>query len=180
MAEITYFESGSSGHTDEVLRLALERFHAGGIDKIVVASTYGDTALKAAEVFKGTGVHLIIVGELLDEGKFPELKICNQLEAQGHKVIWGTHLGEMSTFTQNQSAALIANTFYRISQGFKVACEIVLMSTSQGHLHDGEKALAIAGTHRGADTAIVVSAASFSDFQKFEVHEILCKPYHQK
>ncbi len=180
MALITYFESGGSGHTDEVLRLALERFRAGGIEKIVVASTYGDTALKAAEVFKGTDVHLIIVGELLEEGKFPEIKICNQLEAQGHKVIWGTHLGEMSAVTQNKSAALIANAFYRLSQGFKVACEIVLMSASQGYLHDGEKVLSIAGTHRGADTAIVANAASFSNFQKFDVHEILCKPYQQK
>ncbi len=180
MASITYFESGGNKHTDEVLQLALQRFHAGGIEKIVVASTYGDTALKAAEIFKDTDMHLIIIGELLEEGKFPEFKICNQLEAQGHKVIWGTHLGEMSAVAQNHSAALIANAFYRLGQGFKVACEIVLMSASQGFLKDGEKVLSIAGTHRGADTAIVANAASFSNFQKFEVHEILCKPYQQK
>ena len=180
MALITYFESSGSSHTDEVLRLALERFRAGGIEKIVLASTYGDTALKAADVFEGSGVELIIVGELLKEGKFPEEKICKQLEARGHKVLWGTHLGEMSSLARNQSANLIASAFYRLGQGFKVACEIVLMSASQGVLHGGQKVLSIAGTHRGADTAIVASAASFSNFEKFEVHEILCKPYQPK
>jgi uncharacterized protein len=180
MAEITYFESERSNHTEQVLQLALTRFRAGGIDKIVIASTYGDTALKAVEVFAGTDACFIIVGEVLKEGKSPERNICDLLEEKGHKVIWGTHMGEMSTFTQDQSANLISNAFYRLGQGFKVTCEIVLMSTSQGYFNTGEKILSIAGTHRGADTAIVANAASFSDFQNFAVLEILCKPYQQK
>ena len=175
-AEIVYYESGGAEHTDTTLTLALRRFSRGDIRAVVIASTYGDTALKAVEQFAGSNAHLIVVGEILPEGKRPEAQVCAKLEKAGCLVMWGTHLGEMSQVAQNKAASLIANSFYRLGQGFKVACEIVLMAASQGHLAEGEKVIAIAGTHRGADTAIVASAAPFSDFEKFVVSEILCKP----
>lgn len=175
-AEIIYYEAGGAEHTDTTLSLAQRRFARGDIKAVVVASTFGDTALKAVEVFAGSQAHLIAVGEILPEGKRPDEDVCARLEQAGCLVIWGTHLGEMSQVSQNEAASLIANSFYRLGQGFKVACEIVLMAASQGQLALGDKVIAIAGTHRGADTAVVASAASFADFEKFIVNEILCKP----
>lgn len=173
---ICYFHK-KDDHTDDVLEIGLSRFQQGGIEKIILASTFGTTALKAAETFEPLGVKLLIVGEILKEGKSPKGEICQQLESKGHRVIWGTTLGEISTLHQGTSRNTVTETFYRLGQGFKVACEIILMADSQGYLDLGQKVLSMAGTHRGADTAIVASAASFSQFEDFKVHEILCKPY---
>ena len=51
--KIVYFLEPGSQNTDEVLNLALERAKKRGIKSIVVASTYGDTGVKATEKFKG-------------------------------------------------------------------------------------------------------------------------------
>lgn len=179
MAEIIYFEKTGPANTASALKIALNRYQAGGIDAIVLASTFGETALAAMEIFAPLKTHLIVVGELLKEGKSPSKDICRRLKDEGHEVIWGTHFNEMSTFTKDSSAALVSNAYYRISEGFKVCSEIVLMSASQGFLKIGEKVISIAGTHRGADTVIVAKAAAFSQFNDFEILEILCKPYQR-
>jgi hypothetical protein len=51
------------------------------------------------------------------------------------------------------------------------------MAISAELIENGERVMAIAGTHRGADTAVVEKAFSLYDFDKFEINEILCKPY---
>jgi uncharacterized protein len=179
MAEITYFENAGSENTENVIRLALARYKAGGIDEVIIASTFGGTAKLASKVFEGTGVRLLIFGEVLEGEQSPSKDVCEELVKQGHQVIWGVHINSMSTFTGDHSARLVSESFRRISEGFKVVCEIVLIATSQGFLHAGEKVLATAGTSRGADTAIVASAAPITQFKDFEVNEILCKPYHR-
>jgi uncharacterized protein len=179
MSEITYFDNAGSENTENVLRLALARYNKGGIDEVIIASSHGGTARLAAKVFEGTGVQLLIFGEVLDGDQSPSKDVCEELTGQGHKVIWGVHINSMSTFTGDLSARLVSETFRRISEGFKVVCEIVLIATSQGFLRTGEKVLAVAGTNRGADTAIVANAAPITQFKDFEIHEILCKPYRR-
>ena len=61
-------------------------------------------------------------------------------------------------------------------QGFKVCFEIVLMATDAGHVKSGEQVIAIAGTGRGSDTALVLQAASSQHLKKLRVNEILAKP----
>jgi hypothetical protein len=176
---ITYFETPGPANTAAVIQIALDRYQKGGIDRVMVASTYGDTALQAARAFEEFGASLLVFGEVLEEGQSPAQEACRQLEAAGHKVIWGVHFNAMSTFTGENSARLVSEAYYRISEGFKVACEIVMIAASQGYLRKGQKVLAMGGTHRGTDTAIVASAAPITHFKDFEVHEILCKPYRR-
>ncbi len=176
MAEITYFESAGEQNTKATLKIALERYKQGDIDAIVLASTYGASAQQAAQIFAESGAKLLVVGEMLDGRQSPPADVCKNLAEQGHHVLWGTSLNDMSVFTHDQTAAAIANAFRRVSEGFKVVCEIVLISASQGYLLPGQKVLAIAGTHRGSDTVVVATAASYSDFKDFEINEILCKP----
>ena len=59
--KITYFESPGIDNTDETLRLAAERAKARGINKIVLASTRGDTARLAMERFAGTDIKMVVV-----------------------------------------------------------------------------------------------------------------------
>lgn len=179
MAEITYFETAGPENTGRTLEIAKARYLQGGIDAVVIASSYGETALKAAELFIDCGVSLLIVGEMLNGKQSPEASVQEELRALGHRIIWGTTLGSMSTFTREPAAGLVADAYRRVSEGFKVVCEITLIAGSQGCLETGQKVIAIAGTHRGSDTAVVASAASFTDFKKLEVNEILCKPYQR-
>lgn len=54
--EILYFPDKGAGNTDEVLRAALKRAEELDIKTVIVASTYGDTGVKASELFKGYNV----------------------------------------------------------------------------------------------------------------------------
>jgi hypothetical protein len=176
---IAYFDKAGEGNTEEVLKLASARYAEGDIKTVVIASTFGETAIKAAHVFKDSGARLLIVGEVLDGSQHPAPEICQQLEKEGHRVIWGLSMGQMSAFTKDESASLVAKAYKRISEGFKVVCEIILIGTSAGFLCPGAKVLAIAGTHRGADTAIVAYAGNYADFDSFQILEMLCKPYQR-
>ena len=176
---IIYFDKGGEGNTEEVLKLSAARYAEGDIEAVVIASTSGETAIKAAQVFRDSGAKLLIVGEVLDGNQHPAREICEQLEQESHRVIWGIPMGQMSAFTKDDSANLVAKAYKRISEGFKVVCEIVLIGTSAGFLRPGAKVISIAGTHRGADTAIVALAGSYADFDAFQILEILCKPYQR-
>ncbi len=48
--KIVYFDKPGKENTEETLRLAVERARELGIKHLVVASSYGDTALKAIEM----------------------------------------------------------------------------------------------------------------------------------
>jgi hypothetical protein len=179
MAEITYFEKGGPKNTKETLTIARKRFDQGDIDTVLVASSYGDTALVAIGRFKDSGAKLIVIGEVIKGEQSPPEEVVKQLSESGIQVIWGITMGAMSTYTKDQTASRIADAYRRVSEGFKVVCEITLIATTQGYIGAGEKVLAVAGTHRGADTAVVASAAPFGKFKDFEVNEILCKPYRR-
>ena len=178
--EITYFETNGENNTNDVLEIAKKRYLEGGIDVVVIASSLGKTALLAAEKFADTKVKLIIVGEVLEGEQCPSSEISNLLIDKGHKVIWGMPMGMMSKFSKNDTSSLIADAFKRVSEGFKVVCEIVFIATSLGFLKIGQKVISIAGTHNGADTAVVARAGGFDSFYEFQVHEILCKPYQRQ
>ncbi len=56
-----YFEKASKENTQKTLQIAKEAALKRGINHMVVASTFGDTALAAAEMLKGTGIKIIVV-----------------------------------------------------------------------------------------------------------------------
>ena len=121
------------------MEIAKARFLQGGIDAIVLASSYGETAHKAAELFKDCDVSFLVVGEVLDGKQSPDGPVQAELRSQGHRVIWGTTLGGMTTFSREPAAGLVADAYRRVSEGFKVVCEITLIAGSQGYLEDRTK-----------------------------------------
>ncbi len=60
--ETIYYEDGGVEHTEATLKAALDTAKELGIKTVLVASTSGGTGVKAAELFKGSGVQLIVVG----------------------------------------------------------------------------------------------------------------------
>lgn len=180
--KIVYFEEGGAANTEKTLSLAIERAKARGITKIVVASTRGDTAKMAAGKLTGTGMTMVVVPHQYGFGpgqRFP-LELVKVLEKQGHLVHFSTnlfHTDELYGTTTPRVMAFLLRTF---SQGMKVCIEIVMMAVDGGCISAGEKVIVIAGTGHGADTAILVQAASSRRLPDLHVMEIICKPLQTK
>ncbi len=179
---ITYFEVGGKRNTDETLRLAAQRAAETGIKKVVLASTTGDTARLAAERFAGTDIQLVVVPHqhgFTEEQRFPPALVA-QLQEQGHRVHFGTMLFHTENFYGVSAPETMAILLRTICQGMKVCVETVLMATDGGLLAAGEEVIAVSGTARGADTAVVALAAPSTRLHELHITEILCKPLRNR
>ncbi|MEM2110561.1 MAG: pyruvate kinase alpha/beta domain-containing protein [Candidatus Bathyarchaeia archaeon] len=183
---ITYFENTGPGNTEETIKLARERALELGIRDIVVASTHGKTALKAAEVFDASKFNIVAVTICeghKSSGWAMSKEEREKLLAKKIKVFTGIHaLGDdvSSAFTEKFGGKsineIVAQTLYRFSQGMKVCVEIVLMAADAGLIPVGKDVIAIAGTGEGADTAIVVKSTYPRTFFDLKINEIIAKP----
>lgn len=183
-AKITYFDEPGKQNTDETLRLAKRRAEELGIKTVLVASTVGDTALKAVELFKGC--RIVAVSHFTgmrgpNTQEFPEENRQKVINAGG-TVLTTTHtfsgLGRAmrKKFKMYLFEEVMANTLRLFGQGMKVVCEITMMAADAGLVRTDEDVIAIGGTGRGADTAVVLQPVNSEDFFDLKVKEILCKP----
>ena len=175
---ITYFETSGAEHTGETLKLAAERAEARGIKKIVLASTRGETARMAMEKYEGKGIKLVVVPHQYGFGPGQRFSpdLIPELEKKGHTVHFGTMLFHTDNFYGEKAPTIIANTLRAFCQGMKVCAEIILMATDAGCVEIGEQVIAVTGTGRGADTAVVAIASTSTKFSDFHITEIICKP----
>lgn len=179
-----YFEKAGKENTQKTLQIAREEALKRGINHIVVASTFGDTGLAAAELLKGTGIKLVVVTHntgIREPGLQtfdPEIK--KKIEDLGGKVHTGTMvlrgLGAALKEKSNQShEQIVADTLRIFGQGTKVVVEIVAMSADAGLIPFSD-VIAVSGTGRGADTAAVIKANSSNRFFDIKLREYLVKP----
>ncbi|WP_027364333.1 pyruvate kinase alpha/beta domain-containing protein [Desulfotruncus alcoholivorax] len=178
-SKVVYFESIKEDNTESTFNLVKERMNNLEVKKLVLASTTGATARKAMDFFKDSGVKLIVVPHQFDfvrkENPFPR-ELVTTLRDAGHEVHFGTMLFHTDSMYGSTTPSVMANLLRCFSQGVKVCFEIVLMATDAGYLKSGEKLIAMAGTGRGSDTALVMQAASSQNIKKLRVNEIICKP----
>jgi hypothetical protein len=179
-----YFEKPGGQNTDEVLRIARKRAEELGIKTILVASTRGDTAVKAMEAFKEFRVIVVSHSTGLDAPDSQEFTEENRrlVESKGGTVLTTTHaFGGVSRamrkrFNTYVIGEIIASTLRIFGEGMKVVCEITMMAADSGLVRTDEDVIAIAGTDYGADTAIVLRPVNTHQFFDLKVREILCKP----
>ncbi len=181
-----YFESKGEHNTAATLEIARQRLSELGIKQVVVASSHGATAIRAAAAFLPLGAKVIAVS--INYGWQKEGWVMTPaeraaVEAAGVQVFTSIHaLGDDlgTAFTRQYGGRttqeIVRDTLYRFSQGMKVAVECVLMVADAGLLDLEQEVLAIAGSDSGADTAIIVKPATTSHFFDFEIREILAKP----
>ncbi|MFW6156882.1 MAG: hypothetical protein ACOC7J_06160, partial [Armatimonadota bacterium] len=105
-----------------------------------------------------------------------DLDLVPELEEQGHIFHAATMLFHTADFYGNGACTAMANILRTFGQGTKVCMEIGLMAADAGHVTEDEECVLVAGTGRGADTAIVATAAPTMKLGSFRVHEILCRP----
>ncbi len=180
-----YFENPGPENTEEVLRIAKLRAEELGIKSIVVASTIGNTGARVAEVFEGvrvivvshfTGMRGPNIQELTEENR-------QKIESKGATILTTMHAfagvsrALRLKFDTLAIGEIIANVLRIFGQGMKVVCEIVIMAADSGLVGIDEDVIAIAGTGRGADTAVVLTPVNSTNLFDLRVKEILCKPH---
>lgn len=179
---ILYFDAPGKINTDTALTAARERAEALEINQIVLASTHGYTAKRAAEVFRGMDVSIIAVSicaSFDEEGWTMTPEERGEIEGEGIRVLTGLHtLGDdvSESFTDSAPNRVVRETLYRFCQGMKVAVEIALMAADAGMLDISQEAISIGGTNEGADTAIVLKPVYSRKFKELEIREIIAKP----
>lgn len=183
-------------NTEETLALAKQKALELKMDHIVVATRFGDTALKAAEVFKGTRIKIIAVCHQYGYAKPGEIlvtpEIQKELEEKGVHLTTSTMVltttgrlfreqskkgkGSYSQYVTTFPFDVIADTLRMFCQGMKVCVEIVAMAADIGAIPIDRETISIAGTLRGADTAIVVKPDHTPNIFDIRIREIIAMP----
>jgi hypothetical protein len=176
--KIVYFEQRGPENTQEVMNIAKLRIMEGDINKIVLASTTGQTAKIAIEVFANERITLAIIPHqygFREVNRFPR-EFVKEIETKGHLVHFSTMLFHTTELYGTDSPQVIANFLRTFGQGMKVCFEIAMMAADGGKVDIGEKILAVAGSNKGSDTAVIMEAYPSNQYKKIRVLEILCKP----
>ena len=188
MSEITvrgvYFDRLGKENTEKTLEIAKARADELGIKTILVATTTGETGARAAEFFKGYNLVVVTHSTGFRGPNQQELREENRaaIERAGVKILTCQHaFGGVGRAVRKklgtyQLEEIIAYTLRIFGEGMKVACEIALMAADAGLVRTDEEVIAIAGTGRGADTAVVLVPANAQTFFDMRILEILCKP----
>jgi uncharacterized protein len=179
-----YFEKPGKDNTEAVFDLAKKRAAELGIKTVIVASTTGETAVKAVDSFKGFRVIVVThvtgsrepnVNPMSDENR-------RKVVSSGGIPVTAAHaFGSIDramrkSFNTMGLGETIASVLRTFGQGMKVVCEIALMAADAGVVRTDEEVVSIGGTGRGADTAVVLNPVNTTDFFNLKVKEIICKP----
>lgn len=183
-ARIIYFDKPGKENTDAVMDIVKERAQQLGIQTVVVASYRGYTAEKAVRALHN--MKIIVVAGF----STPTPESFEQTFAEGDEeliksratILNTTHLFAGITramrkkYNSSSPGEIIAQALKMISVGVKVGVEIAVMAADAGLVSIEEDIIAIGGSAKGADTAIVVRPVFSRDLFDIKVKEILCKP----
>jgi hypothetical protein len=182
--ETVYFNRPGPENTESTLHVSRKRAEDLGITSIIVATTSGRTGATSAELFRGYNLIVVTHSTGFTGANVQELEEENKhkIRALGGKILTCQHAfggvgrAVRKKFGTYELEELIAFTLRIFGQGTKVACEMVLMAADAGLIRTDEEVIAIAGTGRGADTALVIQPANAQTFFDLRVQEIICKP----
>jgi hypothetical protein len=180
-----YFKEAGEQNTDTLLKVAREYVEKEDIEDIVVASTTGQTGAKAAKIFRGCNVVVVAHCFGFQEPGKNELheEYKKEILANGAKIFTGVHALSSAErairkdFGTIQPLELMANVLRRMGEGTKVCVEITLMAADAGLIPVDKDIVAIAGTGRGADTALRIHPANAARFFDLKIREVIAKPY---
>jgi hypothetical protein len=183
--KVTYFQKAGKENTDAVLRLVREYVDKEGIEDVVVASTTGETGVKASKLLKGCNVVVVTHFSGFQEKGKSELQEEHKREilSNGAKIFTGTHALSSAErairkdFGAIQPLELIANVLRLMGEGTKVCVEITLMAADAGLIPIDRDVIAIGGSGRGADTALRILPTNASRFFELRIREVIAKPW---
>lgn len=179
-----YFKKPGRENTWRTLEIASKRAEELGINNVVVASTTGETGLMAVKLFHKKNLVIVTHSTGFAKPDYQELKpeFAKKIEEAGFKILTCQHAfggagravrKKLGTYELEE---IIAYTLRIFGEGTKVALEIALMATDAGLISTEEACIAVGGTGRGADTAVLLKPANAQAFFDLRVMEILAKP----
>lgn len=184
--EIIYFDSPGQKNTDNVIKAVSKRAGELGIEYIVIASGSGNTALKFWEEFKNRKIQLISVTEHAGSGGADNLLLTEEmkkdLESKGIKTLMCSHAlsGVERSITNKLGGVsrveVIAHLLRRFGgEGLKVCVEVAVMAADAGLVPTTKEIIAVGGSGKGAECAIVLKSAHMNNFFDIEIREIIAK-----
>jgi len=184
IAQTVYFDKVGKVNTERTLELAKARAEELGLHTILVATTTGETGVRAVQLLQGleviivthsTGFHKPDTQELLPENRAI-------IESAGARILTCQHAfggvnravrKKLSTYQLDE---IIAYTLRLFGQGIKVVAEMAMMAADAGMVRTDTPVMAIAGTGQGADTAAVVLPTNAQTFFDLKIIEVVCRP----
>ena len=180
--ETIYYEEGDANHTETTLHASLDAAKELGVKTILVASTSGDTGVKAAEMYRGSGVQLIVVGHQMG---FPVAKVqqfkpenWERIAELGGVVNLGTDV-MTNSIRHRQSLGHSPMSFITqtlIAMKVKVNVEIIAKACDAGQILPGDMVISVAGSHKGADTSAVFLANDSPNILDIKPQMYICYP----
>ena len=182
------FDKPGKDNTVKTLELAYEKAKELDIKDFVISSNEGYTIDEFLKILDGKWEEMNIVCVThhvgFKEPGFDEMAPENRdkFAKMGIKVLTTTHLfGNIERAITNKFGGLypggiVSATLRCFSQGVKVCFEIGTMALDAGMIPHGKEVIAIGGTGRGCDTAMVIKPAHGKDFFATTVQEIICMP----
>ncbi len=182
---VVYFQTAGKQNTDTLLKVVKEYVEREGIKDIIVASTTGETGAKAAKIFEGYNVVVVTHCFGFQKPGENELKeeFREEIQRSGAKIFTGTHAlssverAVRKNFGTIEPLELIASTLRLMGEGTKVCVEITLMAADAGLIPVDRDVVAIAGTGKGADTALRIKPANTGRFFDLKIREVIAKPF---
>ena len=191
---VKYFDKPGPENTDEVLSAVSKRAEELQINDIVLATRLGNTALQAGEFFKYSNFNIFAITHQYGYAKsgkwFISDEIYNKINLLGVKIATATMpfstMGKLfrpdwkpqqyPIYNTMFPYDIIADTLRMFSQGMKVCVEIVVMAADMGLIPIEKEIISIAGTNRGADTAVVIKPAHIHRIYDLRILEIIAMP----
>jgi uncharacterized protein len=179
-----YFENKGKDNTATVFEAVRERAAVLGIGSIVVATNEGGTPLMAREMMPNMNITAVTHVTGFKAPNEQELSDDNRRLLEGKDIavvtashsFWGIGKAVRNKYQMPGTNDIIADTLRIFGQGMKVCCELALMAADAGIIRVGEDVITVGGSARGADTAVVLTAANTHNFFDLKVKEIICKP----
>jgi len=179
-----YFEKAGVENTEKLLEFVKRYAIENGIRDLVIASTTGETGARASRLFEG--FNIVVVTHHFGFPKPGESELAEEYRqeilANRAKLFTGTHAlsgaerAIRRKFGTVEPLEIIANTYRTLGEGTKVCVEISLMASDAGLIPVDRDVISIAGTSRGADTALLIRPASSSNFFDLKIKEVIAKP----
>ena len=184
--KVFYFAKKGAVNTDRTLEIGIACCRERKMPRILVASATGRTALRCREI-AGPSLDIIAVtygaGSRFREQVEEFEKNQAALQKKGILIVRAIHAlsGVERTFENHYKSGftplnIVSDTLRMFSQGMKVCVEVAVMAAEAGLVTPDEEVVAVGGTGRGADTAVVLKPGYAASLFDTRIREILCMP----
>ena len=170
-------------NTRETIELALRTAREENIRDIVIATVEGNSPLLLHDT---EGLNIVVVthsyGYRDTNGNPLRPENRAEMERRGYTIYTAAHAlsgaerALSAKFAGVYPVEIIAHTLRMFGQGTKVCVEVAAMACDAGLIQPGDRVIAIGGTVRGEDTAMILRPGYTHTLLDTKIERYLCKP----